>query len=129
MRYYQELSWIEGVAAAVNSDQEMAAVGEHCNIRFAVVFEDVRFDLHLEKGKVVGISEGSKIDHRVDFGFRAPNHVWDQHLRDKPEAFYQNIYSMLMREPEFQLDGDGLVFAQNARAMQRVMAIFQEQAQ
>ncbi|MEC9344290.1 MAG: hypothetical protein VYD64_10650 [Pseudomonadota bacterium] len=129
MRYYQELGWIEGVARRINEDQEMAAVGDHCTVRFSVVFGDVRFDLHLEKGKVVGVVQGRKLDDRVDFGFRAPVRVWDQHLHPTPEAFYQNIYSMLMREPEFHLDGDGLVFAQNARAMQRIMAIFQEQSQ
>jgi hypothetical protein len=129
MRYYQELGWLEGVARQINDDEEMSAIGEHCNVKFSVVFGDVRFDLHFEKGKVVEIVEGKKIDHRVDFGFRAPTDVWDQHLKDKPEAFYQNIYSMLMREPAFHLDGDGLVFAQNARAMQRIMAIFQEQSQ
>ena len=81
------------------------------------------------KGKLVEIVEGGRIDHRVDFAFRAPLRVWDAYLCRTPEPFYQNIYSMLQREPEFHLDGDGLVFAQNARAMQRIMEIFQEQGQ
>lgn len=129
MKYYQEKSWLEGVAQTVNEDQEMSAVGDHCDVAFSVIFDDTRFDLHFDKGKLVDIVEGHRIDHRVDFAFRAPTRVWDEFLQDKPKAFYQNIYSMLQREPDFHLDGDGLVFAQNARAMQRIMEIFQEQAQ
>jgi hypothetical protein len=75
----------------------------------------------LEKGKIVAILTAPGLDVPCAFGFRAPMHVWRRFLSPKPPPLYHDFFAMMMRAPEFVLEGDSLVAMQNARALHRMM--------
>jgi hypothetical protein len=47
-------------------------------------------------------------------------------LSPDPPPLYHDFFAMLMRVPEFRLEGDSLVAMQNARALHRLMNIMRE---
>jgi hypothetical protein len=63
---------------------------------------------------------------RALFGFRAPVEVWRKFLSADPPPLFHDFFAMLMRVPEFVLEGDGLVAMQNARALHRMMNVMRE---
>jgi hypothetical protein len=123
----RDLAWFEAVAEQVNGDPEMAAIGRHFTVTIAFIMDDARHDLIVEKGKVVQVRDIFRIDSQIDFALRAPNSVWDTFLQQYPPPLYHNAFAMIMRVPEFRLEGDTLVFAQNARAITRLLSIMQTQ--
>jgi hypothetical protein len=48
-----------------------------------------------------------RIDTRAAFGFRAPVEVWRKFLSAKPPPLYHDFFAMLMRVPEFVIEGLG----------------------
>jgi hypothetical protein len=60
------------------------------------------------------------------FGFAAPVDVWKKFLSLDPPPLYHDFFAMLVRVPEFRLEGDSLVAMQNARALHRLMNIMRE---
>jgi hypothetical protein len=123
----RDIAWFEAVAARMNGDPEMAAVGRHFNATIAFTMDDLRHDLVIEKGKVTQVRDVHRVDSRVDFGFRASVAVWDTFLQEFAPPLYHSAFAMIMRVPEFRLEGDTLVFAQNIRAVVRLLAIMQTQ--
>jgi hypothetical protein len=123
----RDIAWFKAVAERVNGDPEMAAIGRHFTATIAFTMDDVRHDMIVEKGKVVEIRDIFRIDSQIDFGLRAPNEVWDTFLQKYPPPLYHNVFAMIMRVPAFRLEGDTLVFAQNARAITRLLSIMQTQ--
>ena len=119
-------AWLERLRKNVNSDTELGIIGTHFNAVISITVDDVRRDLHVAKGQIVDIVDVFRIDTRADFGFRAPAQVWERFMQSPPPALYQNVFSMIMRVPEFQLEGDTMVLAQNARSVQRMMEVVQE---
>jgi hypothetical protein len=69
---------------------------------------------------------GPRIDVRVPFSFRAPVEVWRKFLSPTPPPLYHDFFAMLMRVPEFVLEGDSLAAMQNARALHRMMNVMRE---
>ena len=67
-----------------------------------------------------------RLDVRVPFGFRAPVEVWRKFLSPHPPPLFHDFFAMLMRVPEFVLEGDSLLAMQNARALHRIMNIMRE---
>jgi len=67
-----------------------------------------------------------KLDPRTPFGFRAPVVVWRKFLSPDPPPLFHDFFAMLMRVPEFVLEGDSLLAMQNARALHRMMNIMRE---
>jgi len=63
---------------------------------------------------------------RAPFGFRAPVDVWRKFLSPNPPPLYHDFFAMLMRVPEFTIEGDSLIAMQNARALHRMMNIMRE---
>src|SRR5262249_4234856 len=55
------------------------------------------------------------------FGFRAPVEVWRKFLSATPPPLYHDFFAMLMRVPEFVIEGDSFLAMQNARALHRMM--------
>ena len=49
--------------------------------------------------------------------------VWDKFLSPNSPPLYHDFFAMLMRVPEFELDGNSLAAMQNARALHRMMNI------
>jgi hypothetical protein len=99
MQDFPEVSWMERYRERVNADPEMQVIG----------------------GWMTDINPAPRIDSRASFGFRAPMDVWRKFVSPQPPALYHDFFAMLMRVPEFVLEGDGLVAMQNARALQRMM--------
>lgn len=112
---------MEAYRDRVNADPEMAVIGDWFSTSLSYTFGERRYVLRLERGKIVEINAAPRIDARSVFGFRAPMEVWSKFVSARPPALYHDFFAMLMRVPEFVLEGDGLVAMQNARALQRMM--------
>jgi hypothetical protein len=119
-------SWLARYRERVNADQEMSVIGDWFTTTFALTFEDDRYALRIEKGKIADIVNSPGLDVRTMFGFRAPVAVWQKFLSPYPPPLFHDFFAMLMRVPEFELEGDSLVAMQNARALHRMMNIMRE---
>jgi hypothetical protein len=113
-------TWLEAFQTRVNSDPEMSVIGDWFTTSISLTFGDARYVLRIEKGKIAGIA-APRLDQPCSFGFRAPLRVWRKFLSPKPPPLYHDFFAMLMREPQFVLEGDGLAAMQNARALHRMM--------
>ena len=121
MAAFPELDWMEAYLARVNADSEMEVIGNWFTTSFSLAFGERRYVVRIERGRMVDIDAAPRIDSRAAFGFRAPLDVWRKFVSPDPPALYHDFFAMLMRVPEFVLEGDGLVAMQNARALHRLM--------
>lgn len=99
----------------------MEVIGEWFTTALSLTFGDVRYVLHVNKGKITEISAARRLDQPCAFGFRAPLTAWRKFLNPNPPPLYHDFFAMLMRAPEFVLEGDSLAAMQNARALHRMM--------
>jgi hypothetical protein len=113
--------WFKEFQSRVNKDQELSVIGDWFTTRFSITVGDARRVVCVEKGKISEVISVPKIDSRPAFGFRAPMPVWEKFISHDPPPLFNDFFAMLMRIPEFVLEGDGLVAMQNARALQRMM--------
>jgi hypothetical protein len=118
---FPELAWMERYRQRINADPEMEVIGGWFSISLSLTFGERRYVVSMERGKMTDINPAPRIDSRCAFGFRAPMDVWRKFVSREPPALYHDFFAMLMRVPEFVLEGDGLVAMQNARALQRMM--------
>lgn len=121
MQDFPEVSWMERYRERVNADPEMEVIGGWFSTSLCLTFGERRYVVRLERGKIADINAAPRIDSRAAFGFRAPMDVWRKFISPQPPALYHDFFAMLMRVPEFVLEGDGLAAMQNARALQRMM--------
>ncbi|MDP1907873.1 MAG: hypothetical protein Q8K85_06205 [Hyphomicrobium sp.] len=126
MSEYPGDSWLARYRDRVNADPEMAVIGDWLSTTFTLTFGDSRYALVLAKGKIVDIIAAPRLDVRAAFGFRAPVDVWNKFLSPNPPPLFHDFFAMLMRVPEFTLEGDSLAAMQNARALHRLMNIMRE---
>jgi hypothetical protein len=126
MKEYPGLTWLAHYRERVNADPELKVIGDWFTTTFALTFGDSRYALKVEKGCIVDVVVAPKIDVRTLFGFRAPVEVWRKFLSPNPPPLFHDFFAMLMRVPEFVLEGDVLVAMQNARALHRMMNIMRE---
>lgn len=121
MEDFPELSWMQRYRERVNADREMDLIGGWFSTSVSLTFGERRYVLRMERGRIADIDSAPRIDARSSFGFRAPMEVWRKFVSPQPPALYHDFFAMLMRVPEFVLEGDSLVAMQNARALQRMM--------
>ena len=121
MKPFPEIAWMESYRDRVNADAEMQVIGGWFTTSRSFAFGERRYVVRMERGKIADINAAPRIDARCAFGFRAPMAVWEKYVSPQPPALYHDFFAMLMRVPEFVLEGDGLVAMQNARALQRMM--------
>ena len=121
MPNFPEMAWLEGYRDRVNADPEMAVIGDWFSTSLSFTFGERRYVVRVEGGKITDINAAPRIDARAAFGFRAPMEVWSKFVSPEPPALYHDFFAMLMRVPQFVLEGDSLVAMQNARALQRMM--------
>ena len=126
MTDYPGLAWLARYRERVNADRELDVIGDWFTTTFALTFGDSRYALKVEKGRIVGIVAQPRLDVRALFGFRAPVEVWRKFLSADPPPLFHDFFAMLMRVPEFVLEGDSLVAMQNARALHRMMNLMRE---
>jgi hypothetical protein len=121
MQGFPEVAWMERYRERVNADPEMELIGGWFSTSLSLTFGEHRYIVRMERGKMTDINVEPRIDSRSSFGFRAPMAVWEKFVSPEPPALYHDFFAMLMRVPEFVLEGDSLVAMQNARALQRMM--------
>jgi hypothetical protein len=90
--------------------------------------DQARRVLVVDKGQITQVIMAPKFDSRPAFGFQAPMSIWGKFLTPNPPPLYNDFFAMLMRVPDFVLEGDGLVAMQNARALQRLMNLMRKEA-
>ena len=121
MATFPDPAWLDAYRERVNADPEMEVIGNWFSTSLSFTFGDKRCVLRVERGCITDINHAPRIDARSMFGFRAPMAVWEKFVSPHPPALYHDFFAMLMRVPEFVLEGDGLVAMQNARALHRMM--------
>ena len=121
MTAFPDLAWLEAFRDKVNADPEMQLIGHWFTAPISLAFGDARYVLHVEQGRIGDIVTSPRIDARAAFGFRAPLEVWRKFLEPAPPPLYHDFFAMLMRVPEFVIEGDSLIAMQNARALHRMM--------
>jgi len=125
MGTFPELAWVEAFQRRVNADPEMRVIGDWFTTAIGLTFGDTRYVLHLEKGRIVDIA-APRLDRPYAFGLRAPLRTWQKFLSPHPPPLHHDFFAMLMRVPEFVLEGDTLTAMQNARALHRMMNVMRE---
>jgi hypothetical protein len=126
MRDYPGASWLALYRDRVNADPELGIIGNWLSMTFTLTFGDERYALSVDKGKIVDVIAAPRLDVRAEFGFRAPVEVWQKFLSPDPPPLFHDFFAMLMRVPEFTIEGDTLAAMQNARALHRMMNIMRE---
>lgn len=126
MSDYPGASWLARYRDRVNADPELNVIGEWLTTTFSLTFGEARYALAIDKGKIVDVIASPRLDVRTAFGFRAPVAVWQKFLSPNPPPLFHDFFAMLMRVPEFVLEGDSLLAMQNARALHRMMNIMRE---
>ena len=121
MSAFPQLRWLEAFRDRVNADAEMKLIGRWFSTPMALSFGEQRYVLHIAAGRIGEIVAHPRIDARAAFGFRAPVEVWRKFLSPTPPPLYHDFFAMLMRVPEFVIEGDSLLAMQNARALHRMM--------
>ena len=79
--------------------------------------------VRFERGTLVNWVPRPRLDTPCAFGFRAAPELWRRYLQAEPEPIFHDVFAMMMRVPEFVLEGDTLVAMQHARALHRVMRL------
>jgi hypothetical protein len=123
---YPGAAWLARYRERVNGDAELKVIGDWFTTTFALTFGDARYAVKVEKGRIVDLIANPRIDVRTPFGLRAPVAVWRKFLSADPPPLFHDFFAMLMRVPEFVLEGDSLIAMQNARALHRMMNVMRE---
>lgn len=126
MQDYPGQIWLTRYRERVNADRELSVIGDWFTVSMGLTFGERRFALLIEKGRIADIVASPRLDVRMPFGVRAPVAVWRKFLSPDPPPLFHDFFAMLMRVPEFVLEGDALVAMQNARALHRMMNIMRE---
>ncbi len=122
---FPDEGWISGFRNKVNGDPELAVIGKRFTADIGLTFGEMRYVLRVQEGKINDIIPSPRFDVRTQFSMRAPLDLWRRFLGRNPPPLYHDIFAMIMRVPEFVLDGDTLVAMQNARALHRMMNLMQ----
>ena len=120
------LDWLDAFREKANTDRELLIIGEWFSTTFSVNFGSQRIALKVINGRIEDIIRDPRFDVRAIFGFSAPLEVWRKFFTPTPPPLYHDFFAMIMRIPEFVLEGDGLVAMQNARALHRTMSLMRE---
>lgn len=117
---FPDREWMSRYADVVNADAELGAIGRAFTCDFLLDFDAVRYLVRVREGAVRDVVANPTFDRPWAFALRAPRAVWDRYRQPVPPPLYHHIFAMLMRVPEFRLEGDTLVAAQNVRALVRM---------
>jgi len=127
MEVFPSQQWMDRFRQAANADPELSVIGDFFTVDFAIAFGDERYVIEVKNGRIDNIIHNPRFDLATKFGMRAPMNLWKRFFSESPPPLYHDIFAMIMRVPEFVLDGDTLVAMQNARALRRLMAVMQEE--
>lgn len=117
---FPDRGWMQRYAAVANADPELRLIGKFFTCDFLLDFEVVRYLMRVAEGAVREVVPDPHYDRPWAFALRGPRHVWEKYLRPVPPPLYHHIFAMLMRVPEFRLEGNTLAAMQNIRALVRM---------
>jgi hypothetical protein len=123
---FPQLAWLHLFRDRVNADPEMKLIGHWFTTSISLSFGDKRYVLRIDGGCIGDIIANPRIDARSAFGFRAPIEVWRKFLSARPPPLYHDFFAMLIRVPEFIIEGDSMVAMQNARALHHMMNLMRD---
>jgi hypothetical protein len=123
---YPGLPWLDRYRDRVNADAELAVIARWFTATFTLAFGPQRYAIDVIGGRIADILPSPRLDKPSRFGFAAPITLWQRFLSPNPPPLYHDFFAMLMRVPEFTLEGDSFVAMQNARALHRMMNIMRE---
>lgn len=123
MGAFPEPEWMGAFQLRVNADPELAMVGRWFTADFLFEARPHRFLFRIERGRLAEIVPEPRFDQSWSFALRAPLDVWRKFIQPMPPPLHNEIFAMLMRLPDFSLEGDTLKAMQNARALQRFMSL------
>lgn len=127
MRSFPGDAWMAAFQDRVNADRELAVMGRKFNATIGFGFGDTRYVVQVREGRVAGFIASPRFDVPTDFGLRAPMEVWGKFLSPNPPPMFHDPFAMLMRVPEFIIDGNTLAAMQCARALHRMMSLMREE--
>ncbi|MGB3864394.1 MAG: hypothetical protein WBA29_02030 [Xanthobacteraceae bacterium] len=125
MRSFPDKAWVEAFQGRVNNDPELAVIGRKFNADIGIAFGDIRYVLCVRSGRIETVIASPRFDVATRFSVRAPTDLWLKFISPNPPPLYHDIFAMIMRVPEFILEGDTLAAMQNARAFHRMMGLMQ----
>jgi hypothetical protein len=108
---------------AANRDAELALIGRHFTVDFLFQAGASRYVFRVERGQLVEIVPEPRFGTVWRFALRAPLEHWQKFIQPLPPPLFNELFAMLMRVPEFTLEGDTLAAMQNVRALQRLMSL------
>ncbi len=123
MKEFPSPEWMTAFQQAVNGDEELGAIGNWFTTSFLFQAGDAQFLFRADRGKLVEIVPAPRFDQAWSFALRAPKEHLRNFIQPLPPPLFNEIFAMLMRVPEFKLEGDTLLAMQNARALQRFMSL------
>jgi hypothetical protein len=120
-------AWMAAFQDRVNADRELALIGKKFNAKIGIGFDDTRYVIEFREGRLTGFIASPRFDVSTNFGLRAPLEVWAKFLSPNPPPMFHDPFAMLMRVPEFIIDGNTLAAMQCARALHRMMSLMREE--
>lgn len=125
MGRFPDKAWVEAFQARVNQDAELAVIGGKFDANVGVSFGDARYVLCVRGGRIESVIASPRFDVATRFSVRGPLELWRKFISPNPPPLYHDIFAMIMRVPEFVLEGNTLAAMQNARAFHRMMSLMQ----
>lgn len=117
---FPDREWMQRYVSVANADPELRLIGKFFTCDFLLDFETIRYLVRVADGAVRDVVPNPHFDRPWAFALRAPRTVWKKYLQPIPPPLYHHIFAMLMRVPEFRLEGNTLAAAQNIRALVRM---------
>lgn len=123
MSKFPTREWMTAFQEKVNRDEELALIGRWFTLNILLGAGEDEFVLCLKEGQLVEVIHGPRFDTPWSFAMRAPREHWENFIKPMPPPLFNEIWAMVMRVPEFKLEGNTLAAAQNIRALQRFMSL------
>lgn len=117
---FPDLGWMKRYVDVVNGDPELRLIGKCFTCDVCLDFEAARYLVRVVEGTILDVIPNPGHDRPWQFALRAPRSVWEKYLQPIPPPLYHHLFAMLMRVPEFRLEGNTLTAAQNIRALVRM---------
>lgn len=112
----------KGLAEAVSSDLEIAAITRYNAFRFLIRVGDEHFLFCFESGRMKRIAP-IDINQSWDFEFSAGADTWQKFLLETPPRNYHDLFAMNARVEDFRIGGSRLILMQNIRVVLRILEI------
>jgi hypothetical protein len=114
-------AWLRRFQERANADPELEIIGRWFTTAFLICCGDRRVVIRVDRGRITDMIPAPRLDVRSVFTFRASSQTWARFLGQRPEPLYHDLFAMLMRVPDFTIEGDTLAAMQHARALHRLM--------